>query len=207
MTETYLATKQELKKHHLSEVQKQFKYFEPMMSLNKNEHAFYLGSTINSTVKLPDNPFQKFIITDYNINVNEAKVIPPDFNLMALSNRNINGTYVRSPSSRPICIKKAFRPDDDIVYNGDLLFIYEEMEETELAKKIVGCSWAWPYIKYREMDYFVEWYRKILKCSDFIHLSRLSIAYDNYQKKRRTAKFDVNDLLSEYEKVDTYLFF
>ena len=75
MTETYLATKQELKKHHLSEVQKQFKYFEPMMSLNKNEHAFYLGSTINSTVKLPNNPFQKFIITDYNINVNDVKVM------------------------------------------------------------------------------------------------------------------------------------
>ena len=207
MTKTYLATKQELKKHHLNEVQKRFKYYEPLMNLNKNERAFYLSSTINSTVKLPNNPFQKFIITNYNINVNEARVIPPDFNLMALSNKNIDGTYVRSPSSRPICITKAFRPDDDIVYNGDLLFIYEELEETELAQKIIGCSWSWPYIKYKEMDAFIKWYRTEWKSSDFIHLSRLSIAYDNYQIKRKHALFNPMEMYEVYNKIDTYLFY
>lgn len=177
------------------------------MSLNKNEHAFYLGSTINSTVKLPDNPFQKFIITKYNINLDEPRIVPPDYNLMALSNKNINGTYVRSPSSRPICIKKAFRPDDDIVYNGDLLFIYEEMEETELARRIVGLSWTWPYKKYKEMDEFVKWYRNVWKASDMIHISRLSIAYDNYQKNRKAVLFDPYELYEVFEKTDTYLFF
>lgn len=210
MDKRYFATKAEMREHRRDEVIKWFASFEPLDSYSVEEEPYYLGLPSNTYfIDTNHEKNQKYIIGDYKIDRDELYVYPKNYNLMSLTNGNINRFYIRGSAitDRPICIRKAFAPMDNIAYLGDLLFTYEVMPVSEFAEEFSYTDYPICYRQYKDLEEFVYWYRNVFKSRSRIGFNRMCIAYNQYERKRKTARFVPADYYEIYNATETYVDF
>lgn len=211
MDKRYFATKAEMREHRRDEVIKRFANFEPLDSYSAEEEPYYLGHGSNAYLfNINREKNQKYIISQYKIDRDELYVYPNNYNLMLVTNGNINGVYIR-PSAltikRPICIRKTYVTTNNIAYFGDLLFTYEVMPAGEFAEQFIYTDHPIRYRQYKDLEEFVYWYRNVFKSGSRISFNRMCIAYNQYERERKTARFVPADYYEIYNATETYLDF
>lgn len=210
MDKRYFATKAEMRKHRRDEVIKRFASFEPLDSYSADEQPYYLGHGSNAYLfNINREKNQKYIISQYKIDRDELYVYPNNYNLLSVTNGNINRFYIRGSAITdcPICIRKTFAPTDNIAYLGDLLFTYEVMSVSEFAEEFIYTDYPIRYRQYKDLEEFVYWYRNVFKSGSRISFNRMYIAYNQYERKRKTARFVPADYYEIYNATETYLDF
>lgn len=192
-------SKTEMKKHKIRELEKQFLNFD---LLSSEKDGILESYWCNCKITGPDN--QKLYI--HISNLFENTVYPEGYKVMSISDDKESATHLENSLvlPKPIYVTKVLLPNDKVVYKGDLLFKYKELPNNSFAKLFNLQSTYMSLNKYKDLEYFVNWYRTSNKAP--IPFGKLSMAYRNYQENRKTTTLNLNDFLEVYNKTDTYLY-
>ena len=194
-------SKQEMKKHKIRELEKQFLNFD----LSSSEKDGILESSwCNCKIIEPDN--QKMYI--HISNLHENTVYPEGYKVMSISDDKESATHLANSLvlPKPIYVTKVLLPNDKVVCKGDLLFKYQELPKSIFSRMFNNQSCYISYNKYKELESFVDWFRNDFKCGDNIPMGKLFAAHRKYQETRKTVKFENYEFLDVYHKTDTYLY-
>lgn len=194
-------SKNEMKKHKIRELEKRFLNFDLS---NSDNDGILESSWCNCKITEPNN--QKLYIHISNLFANT--VYPEGYKIMSISPDKESAVHLANSLvlPKPIYVTKVLLPNNKEICKGDLLFKYKELPKTIFSKMFNSQSCYISYNTYRELDYFVNWFRNDFKCGDNIPMGKLFAAHRRYREERKTVKFMPYDFLNVYEKTDTYLY-